>query len=151
MRPEVFFSGKTRGRGTLTLRGGEARPFTVESEGRNQPDGTFSVDQVIAFDDGKIDRRTWQVHRAGANTYAGTLSDASGDMHGKVEGNVFHLRYKLRAPAVYVEQWLYLQRDGETVVNRGEITVLGIPWGLLEERIVRETRVTGSAGSLQFN
>ncbi len=70
-------------------------------------------------------------------TYTGTLSDADGDMTGEVEGNLFHLRYRIRQPAVYMEQWLYLQSDGRTVLNTGEATLLGIPWARLEERIVR--------------
>lgn len=136
MRPEVFFLGKTESRGELTLRGRSPRSLQVASEGRQEPDGGFRLDQNITYGDGEIERRTWRIRAIDARTYTGTLSDASGDMDGEVEGNVFHLRYRLRQPAVYVEQWLYLQSDG-TVVNLGEVTVLGIPWARLEERIVR--------------
>lgn len=137
MRPEVFFAGRTEGRGELTLRGGSPRSLQVASEGRQDPDGTFRLDQTITFGDGTIERRTWHLRAIDSRTYSGTLSDAAGDMRGEVEGNVFRLRYLLRQPAVYVQQRLYLQSDERTVINLGEVTVLGMPWARLEERIVR--------------
>jgi len=137
MRPEVFFRGRTEGQGELTLRGRAPRSLRVVGEGRQEPDGSFRLDQTVTFGDGEIERRTWHIRANGARTYTGTLSDADGDMKGEVEGNVFHLRYRLRRPAVYVEQRLYLQSDGRTVLNLGEVTILGIPWARLEERIVR--------------
>ena len=137
MRPEVFFAGKTEGRGTLTLRGGAAQAVTVQSTGRHEPDGSFRLDQAITFDGERTETRTWTMRRTGERTYTGTLTDAAGEMTGEVDGNLFHLRYRLRQPAVYMEQWLYLQADGRSVMNIGEVTLLGIPWGRLEERIVR--------------
>ena len=138
MRPEQFFAGRTEGRGRLTLRGRDARPFHVTSVGANEPDGGFRVEQTVAYDDGEIARRTWRIRPIDARTYTGSLSDAVGEMHATIEGNVLHLRYLVRHPGVYMEQWLYLQSDGRTVANQGEVTVLGIPWGTLEERIVRQ-------------
>ena len=137
MRPEVFFLGTTESRGELTHRGRSPRFLRVVSEGRQESNGGFRLDQTFTYDDGAIDRRTWRIRAIDARTYAGTISDASGDLYGQVEGNVFHLRYRLRQPLVYVEQWLYLQSDERTVVNLGEVTVFGIPWARLEERIVR--------------
>lgn len=137
MRPEAFFAGRTEGRGELTLRGGSTRPLKVESRGQVEPDGSFRLDQTITFDDGERETRTWHMRSTGPQTYTGTLSDASGTMTGEVDGNRFHLRYRVRSPAVYMEQWLYLEPDGQSAVNIGEITVLGIPWGRLDERIVR--------------
>lgn len=137
MRPEVFFAGRTEGHGTLTVRGGSPRSVRVQSDGRQDPDGTFRLDQTITFGDGKIETRTWTMRATDARTYTGKLSDANGDMKAEVTGNLLHLRYRIRQPAVYMEQWLYLQSDGQTVLNIGEATVLGIPWARLEERIVR--------------
>lgn len=137
MRPEVFFLGKTEGRGELTRRGLSPRSLRVESEGRQEPDGSFRLDQTVTYGDGEIQQRTWRMRALDERTYTGTLSDASGEMEGEVDGNVFHLRYRLRQPAVYMEQWLYLQSDRRTVVNLSEVTVLGIAVARLTERIVR--------------
>ena len=137
MRPERFFAGDTEGRGQLTMHGRASRPFKVTSRGSNEPDGSFRLDQTVAYEDGEIVRRTWRMRALDARTYTGTVSDASGEMHGTIEGNAFRLRYLIRQPTIYMEQWLYLQGDGRTVMNRAEVTILGIPWARLEERIVR--------------
>jgi hypothetical protein len=55
----------------------------------------------------------------------------------KVTGNRFHLRYLVRQPAVYMEQYLYLQPDGRTVLNLATIRVIGVPWARLTEEITR--------------
>ena len=137
MRPEVFFSGRTEGRGELSLRGRAPRSLRVVGEGRQEPGGGFRLDQTVSFADGKIEKRTWLIQAIDARTYTGSLSDAAGEIKGEVEGNLFHVRYRIRDPAVYMEQWLYLQSDGRTVVNRSEVKVLGITWARLDERIVR--------------
>jgi hypothetical protein len=137
MRPEVFFSGRTQGDGQLTERGREPRPFKVAGEGRAEPDGSFRLDQTVTFADGEVRTRTWHLRRVDETTYAGSLSDAAGTVAGDVKGNVFHVRYLLRQPSVYVEQWLYLQRDGRSVINFSDVTVLGVPWTRIGERIVR--------------
>ena len=137
MRPERFFAGETEGRGKLTMRGRAARPFKVTSRGSNESDGSFRLEQTVAYEDGEIVRRMWHMRALDGRTYTGSLSDASGETQGTIEGNAFHLRYLVRQPAIYMEQWLYLQDDGRTVMNQAEVTILGIPWARLEERIVR--------------
>lgn len=136
-RPEAFFSGVTRGEGTLVQRGKAPRTLHVEGLGQRNSDGTFRLDQTVTFDDGAIEKRTWHLRQLGMDTYTATLSDASGKVTAETKGNMFHLRYLLRQPAVYMEQRLYLQPDGRTVLNVATVTVLGIPWARLSEKIAR--------------
>ncbi|MDB5903164.1 MAG: hypothetical protein JWM26_2042 [Betaproteobacteria bacterium] len=137
MRPEVFFAGSTRGDGQLTERGRDPRPFKVAGEGRAEPDGSFRLDQTVTFADGEVRTRTWRLRRVDDTTYTGSVSDAAGEVTGDVDGNVFHVRYLMRKPAVYMEQWLYLQRDGCSVINFADVSVVGVAWARLGERIVR--------------
>jgi hypothetical protein len=137
LRPEAFFAGRTRGEGTFTMRFRAPRTLRVEGVGQDEGDGTFRLDQQVTFGDGAVETRTWRMRRAGPNEYRATLSDAPGEVTAQVRGNSFHLRYLLRQPAVYMEQWLYLQPDGRTVLNRATVTVLGIPWARLAETITR--------------
>jgi hypothetical protein len=137
LRPEVFFAGRTQGKGTLGLLTGRRRTLQVEGEGHTENDGSFRLDQVVTFEDGTVEKRTWRLVGADAGTYTATLSDAAGPVSAEVTGNRFHLRYLLRKPAVYMEQWLYLQPDGRTVLNLATVTVLGIPWARLTEEITR--------------
>ena len=59
------------------------------------------------------------------------------EVRAESSGSLFHLRYLLRQPAVYMEQWLYLQPDGRSVANFAQVTVLGVPWVRLSETITR--------------
>jgi hypothetical protein len=137
MRPEVFFAGSTRGDGQLTERGRDPRRFKVEGHGRTEPDGSFRLDQTVTFADGEVRTRTWRLRRVDETTYTGSVSDAAGEVTGDVEGNVFHVHYLLRRPAVTMEQRLYLQRDGCSVINFADVSVAGVAWARLGERIVR--------------
>lgn len=137
LKPEVFFEGRTEGKGTLELLTGKRRSLQVQGRGHAEADGSFRLDQVVTFEDGAIEKRTWRLVRLDARTYTATLSDAAGPVSGEVTGNRLHLRYRLRKPAIYMEQWLYLQPDGRTVLNLATITVLGIPWARLTEEIAR--------------
>ncbi len=138
MRPDVFFAGHTAGWGVLTTRGGRpARRFTVAGEGAMQADGRFRLQQTVSWGDGHSETRQWLMTADGRGGYAATLSDAAGPVRGEVRGNVFHLRYRLRSPAVMMEQFLYLQADGRHVLNTATVTALGVPVAHLSEMITR--------------
>lgn len=136
-RPEAFFAGITHGEGTLVQRGKAPRKLHVEGLGQPEANGTFRLDQTVTFDDGTTERRTWHLRQESAHTYTGSISDASGKVSAETKGNQFHLRYLLRKPAVYMEQYLYLQPDGRTVLNVATVTVIGIPFARLSEKITR--------------
>lgn len=138
LRPELFFAGATHGVGVLEQRGKAPRKLRVEGMGRWDADSTFRLDQRVVFDDDATENRTWYLKRHGAHAYTGTLSDASGRVTATTNGNVFHLRYLLRQPAIYMEQELYLQSDGRTVLNVATVSVLGVPWARLSETITRD-------------
>jgi len=135
--PTVFFAGPTHGEGALHVRAGSSRTLRVEGIGRTDADGAFQLDQTVTFADGAVETRTWRMRRVDAGHYAATLSDAKGEVQAETSGNRFHLRYLMRQPAVYMEQWLYLAPDGQSVANQAQVTVLGIPWARLAETITR--------------
>lgn len=142
MRPERFFAGITRSTGVLENRGGAPTGrLRVEGVGTALPDGRFRLDQTVTFEGKPSETRTWVMRRLDAHRYAATLTDASGEVEGEAYGNLFHLRYPMRSPVGgRMEQWLYLQPDGRTVVNEATIRVLGIVAARLSERIGREER-----------
>jgi hypothetical protein len=140
LRFEVFFAGHTQGRGTLELLTGRRVALRVEGHGRIEADGSFRLDQVVTLGDSAVEKRTWRLVKRDARTYTGTLSNADGTVSAEVIGSRFHLRYLMRQPAVYMEQYLYLQPDGRTVLNLATITVVGQPWARLTEEITRVDR-----------
>lgn len=136
-RPELFFGTTATGHGIIQSAGGKpARPIRVESRGTAQADGTFRLDQTI-YEGGKTRTRFWIMTRVGKNRYTATLSDADGPVSAEVYGNLFHLRYLLKKPFVTMEQWLYLQPDGRTVLNEGTIRMPGRTIARLSEIITR--------------
>ena len=135
--PIAFFEGRTRGEGTLYVRGRAGRPLRVEGRGTRQPDGSIRLDQTITVGDGTAERRVWIMARLDSTHFRATLSDAKGEVTAELHGNVFHIRYLIRQPRLYMEQWLILQPDGRSVANRAQVTVLGISWARLTETITR--------------
>lgn len=138
MRPEVFFAGKTHGWGILQTRGGRpSQRFEVEGQGEIAADGSFHLRQTVRWGDGRRASREWVMRADGPQGYRATLTDAKGAVKGDVRGNVFHLRYRLADPDVMMEQYLYLQADGRSVLNTGAVTALGLPVAHLSETITR--------------
>ena len=135
--PVAFFTGRTHGEGVLESRFASRRPLTVDGHGYQNADGSFTLDQTIAYADGAAESRKWVLRRRSATSYTATLSDADGEVSAEATGNLFHLRYRIRQPHVYMEQWLYLQPDGHSVINVAQVNVLGIPWAKLSETITQ--------------
>lgn len=135
--PTVFFAGHTHGEGTLNVRIGTDRTLQVEGVGTPQADGRFRLEQTITFGDGAVETRVWYLSRVSQSRFTATLSDARGEVRAESNGSLFHLRYLLKHPAVYMEQWLHLTADGRSVDNFTQVTVLGVPWARLSERITR--------------
>ena len=141
MRPEAFFAGATDSSGVVENHSGAPTDrFRVKGKGLTLPDGSFRLDQRVVFDLAAPETRTWVMRRLDAHNYAGTLTDASGSVEGEAYGNLFHLRYPMKTPfGGEMEQWLYLQPDGRTVMNEATVSVFGIVVAHLSERITRES------------
>ncbi|MEO7367728.1 MAG: DUF3833 family protein [Gemmatimonadaceae bacterium] len=139
-RPDEFFAGSTHGVGVLSVRGKRDRPFHVTGFGKPAADGTFILDQTITYADGGKDTRSFRIRRANEHDYVGTLTGITGPVRARAEGNSFHIQYTIRKPAVTIEQWIYLQRDRRTALNRATVRVLGIPVAHLSETITRTDR-----------
>ena len=137
MRPETFFAGTTRSSGVLEDRGGApTRRLHVAGTGRPLANGDLELVQDVTFDQDAPTRRTWVLHRLDAHRYTASLTDAADTVQGEAYGDLFHLRYTLRSPpGGTMEQWMYLQPDGSTVVNEATIRLLGVVVARLSERI----------------
>jgi hypothetical protein len=143
--PEQFFAGNTRGSGILQASDGKpSRQISVTSNGRLLADGRFQLDQTISqstpgMPDVATSTRTWLMTKVDATHYTATLTDAAGPVTAEVHGNLLHLRYLYRQPLITVEQWLYLQADGRTVLNEGRISIPGRTIARISEIITRQS------------
>lgn len=142
MRPDIFFAGSTTSSGVVENRSGApTRRFQVKGFGQMLPDGTFRLEQSVTFDQNAPETRTWVMQRLDAHHYTATLTDASGPVNAEAYGDLFHLRYPMKTPfGGQMEQWLYLQPDGRTVMNQATVRVFGVVVAHLAERITHENR-----------
>jgi hypothetical protein len=130
--PERFFAGRVRSWGVFEDR--SARPtrrFTTDIVGR--PDGdALVIEQHFAFEDGTTQQRAWRLRRLDEHRYEATAGDVVGPATGEAWGNLFHWTYTLALDPgnplknVDLDQWMYLQQDGETMVNRATISKFGV-------------------------
>ena len=140
LRPEVFFAGTTQSSGVLEDRsGGPTQRLHVQGEGQTLPDGSFQLMQSVTLGRDAPTKRTWVLRRVDEHRYTATLTDASGPVEGEAYGDLFHLSYRMASPAGgRMEQWMYLQPDGRTVVNEATVSLLGVVVARLSERITQE-------------
>jgi hypothetical protein len=141
-RPEKFFAGRTRSSGVFANTVGKPRQrFTTESRGRRRGD-TLWLDQIFRYDDGRTQRRRWQIRRIDAVHYVGRANDVVGEARGKVDGATFQFDYTVALKPgnplfhVRLDQTMTLQRDG-TVENRATIRKLGVVLSRVTERFRR--------------
>ena len=142
LRPDVFFAGATSSSGVLANRSGTpTRRLHVKGFGQTLPDGSFRLDQSITFDEDAPQMRTWVMRRLDAHHYTATLTDASGAVQGEAYGDLFHLRYPMKTPfGGEMEQWMYLQADGRTVMNEATVRVFGVVVAHVSELITQDER-----------
>lgn len=133
-KAESFFLGRTRGEGSLKIRFRNPQQVRVEGRGRIDPQGTLVLDQIVARGEKAPDKRQWRIRAIGPGRYSGTLTDATGPIEGAVRGNLLHLNYKMKGGA-HAHQWIYLQPDGRTALNRMTITMFGVTVARLDETI----------------
>jgi hypothetical protein len=131
---ERFFAGRTRGEGSLKIMMRGAEEVRVEGSGRVEPDGSLILDQIVRRGERPPQKRQWRFRNAGPGRYSGTLTDAAGRVSGEVRGNMVHLSYPMKG-GVHAEQWIYLQPDGRTALNRMAIKKFGMTVGRLDETI----------------
>jgi hypothetical protein len=135
--PQAGFGGESEGNGTLQLVLGKTQPFHVVSHGTELSDGSFRLEQRVAFEGKPPEDRVWIITTVSPNRYSATLSDASGPATGFTSGSRLSLRYRVKGPLV-MHQELQLMPDGKTIDNVGVVTLFGIPIGHLHETIDRK-------------
>ncbi len=131
-QPEKFFAGRTHSWGVFETRGGDpTRILYTKTEGRW--DGSIlHFEQDLIFPKGKTTHRSWLIRRLDAQHYSATGTGIVGTAHGVVSGNAFHLDFTLDAlPGnplghLHMSQWMYLQPDGVSMVNRDTLTKAGV-------------------------
>jgi hypothetical protein len=74
------------------------------------------------------------MRRVASGSYTGSLTDAEGPVHVTVSGPRAHIKYRMPG-GVKVDQQLTLQSDGRTLLNRLQVTKLGLRVATVDETI----------------
>lgn len=142
--PVAYFAGHTRSWGVFENRAGEpSRSFTTDCVGRTEG-GTLRLDQTFTYEDGTTQQRHWQIRRVGAHRIEATANDVVGTGTGEAYGNAFHWEYTVALKPgnplynVRLQQWMYLQPDGRTVLNHATVNKLGVEIAQVVESFRRE-------------
>jgi Protein of unknown function (DUF3833) len=148
--PTAFFTGRTSSFGVMENRGGApTRTVTTATNGHWIGNTLYVEQDVVLGADSKPQHRSWRIRKIGAHQYEATANDIVGIARGEARGNVFHWSFTLAlSPGnlsgnVRMTQWMYLQPDGQTMLNHSTIRKFGV----LVAQVTEEFRRQGGATS----
>lgn len=132
--PLEFFTGETRGDGMIKVMMKAPTPVRVETRGTPDGKGGMTLDQKV-YETGKpVRARRWILYPTSKTTLAGTVTDGAGPITGDLSGNRLHLKYRTKDGLAF-EQWMYLQPNRRTMVNRMTVRKWGMVVARIEETI----------------
>jgi hypothetical protein len=130
--PEKYFAGETHSWGVLETPWGKPKEILHTWTIGSLDGGSLHFEQQIVFEGGSAEHRSWLVRRLDEHHYCATGTGIIGSARGEAWGNVFHLDFTLDAlpgnplGRVHMSQWMYLQADGVTLVNRDTLSKAGL-------------------------
>jgi hypothetical protein len=134
--PLAFFTGPSRGEGTLKVIAKASIPIRVESNGRPDGKGGIVLDQTI-HESGKPSRkRQWVLRQTSATTMTGTITDNPGPVSGRLDGNRLLLHYTMKG-GLKAEQILTVHPNGRSLTNRMTVRKFGMPVAHVHEVITK--------------
>ncbi len=152
--PVAFYTGHTQSWGVFEDRTGAhpSRWFTTDCLGHRE-NGELVLDQTFTYGDGSQQHRHWHIRRLDEHRYEATANDVVGTGHGEAYGNAFHWEYTVALKPgnplfnVRLEQWMYLQADGRTMLNRGTVSKLGVTVAQITEEFRQSAVGSQQSGS----
>ena len=134
--PLAFFTGSSRGEGTLKVMTKPGVKIRVESQGRPDGLGGIILDQTIREGSKPARQRTWVLRQTSPTTMTGTITDNPGPVSGQLDGNRLMLNYRMKG-GLKAEQVLTIQPGGRSLTNRMTVRKFGIPVAHVNEVITK--------------
>jgi len=137
--PERFFTGRTFSWGVIENRGGAPTEVVTTETSGNLVHGQLDLEQTLHVGNKPPQHRSWKLRRIDPRHYQATANDMLGAARGIVTGNVFSWTFTLALKPgnalfnVRMTQYMYLQPDGATMVNRSVIRKFGLVIGEVTE------------------
>lgn len=132
--PLAFFSGEVRGEGTVKVMMKAATAVRSESRGTADGKGGMILEQKVYEAGNPVRNSRWILQPTSKSTLKGTVSNAPGPVSGRLSGNRLHLKYPMPG-GLAAEQYMYLQPDRRTLLNRITVRKFGIVVARIEERM----------------
>jgi len=143
--PLKYFSGRTHSWGMIETPSGQPKQvLTTTTVGHLEADGRLHFEQDLVFEGGKKSHRSWIVRRIDTHRYTATGTGIVGVARGEARGNVFHLEFTIDVlPGnplghLHMSQWMYLQADGVTMVNRDTLSKGGVIVAMITEQFRKD-------------
>jgi hypothetical protein len=137
-QPEVYFNDDMTAHGLFQDRFGNVRrQFTADIDGNWDPETkTLTLNEEFIYADGMEETRIWTIEKTGENSYIGDADNVIGKAEGTTAGNALNFNYDfdLEMPdggsiKVHFDDWMFLQPDGKTMINRATVSKFGITLG----------------------
>jgi hypothetical protein len=130
--PVDFFRGRSHGEGTLQVIFQSPKQISVDSLGREEKDGTLTLEQII-HEPGKPARtRYWRMREKRPREFEGTLTDAASPVRVDITADGVRIRYHgkdhldfdqqlVPAGALVVRNHMKVKRFGIVVAHYEEV------------------------------
>jgi hypothetical protein len=141
--PTRFFAGHTSSIGVMENRRGAPEEIVRTQTTGHWEGKTFLLEQDLEVGEAKPQHRSWRIRRLDAHHFSATATDVVGTAVGEAYGNAFHWSFPLALSpgnplaTVRLSQWMYLQPDGQTMVNHTTITKFGLVVAQVTEQFRR--------------
>ncbi len=134
--PLDFFTGPSRGEGTLKVLTKPGVAIRVESQGRPDGKGGITLDQTVREGDKPARQRRWVLRQTSPTTMTGTITDTPGPVRGRLDGNRLLLNYTMKG-GLKAEQVLTIQPGGRSLVNHMTVRKFGLAVAQFNEIITK--------------
>jgi hypothetical protein len=130
-KPEQYFAGRTHSWGVFESRSGNPTKLIHTQTWGHWEGGVFRFEQDLQIQGSKPSHRTWLIRKLDEHHYSATGTGIVGTARGE-GGNAFHFDFTIDAVPgnplahLHMSQWMYLQPDGVTMINRATASKGGI-------------------------
>lgn len=134
---EDYFQGDVKAQGIFIDRFGNLkRQFDVDIKGSWDPEAQkLTLVEDFVYNDGATEQRIWHITKKNDHSYIGKAEGVAGEAKGDRYGNTLNWAYDFDLKVgestyrVHFDDWMHLQADGKTMINRAEVTKWGFKLG----------------------
>ncbi len=135
--PLDFFTGASRGEGTLKVLARPSVAIRVTNRGRPDAKGGITIDQTIHEGAKPARDRRWVLRPTSPTTMTGTITDNPGPVSGRLDGNRLLLNYTMKG-GLKTEQVLTIQPGGRSMTSRMTVRKFGMAVAHVNEVITKQ-------------